>query len=177
MTLLPGRGRTGVSEARASSAGSVGPRSGGLYGTVLVLAVITTLTHGYDHTEVAVVLSAVVVTTIVFWVVHVYADTLVERVSAPDRRWREIAVEHARHDVTIIEAAIPPAIPLALGTAGLLSRETAVWAAIVLGLVDLFGWGALLGRALGYGRSRTVVIGLLNVPIGAVMVGLKVLVH
>jgi hypothetical protein len=169
-----------MSRARAAPAGpspSTPPRSGGLYGTVVVLGVITALTHGYGNNDVGVVLGAVVVTTLVFWVVHLYADTLAARVSDPRRRWRDLAVEHGRHDLPIIEAAIPPAIPLLLGLAGALSPETAIWAAIVLGLIDLFGWGVLLGRALGYGRSRTVVIGLLNVALGAVMVALKVLAH
>jgi hypothetical protein len=169
-----------VSAARAEDAtqGSAGPRSGGLYGAVLVLAVITALTKGdHDHTDVAVVLGGVLVTTIVFWIVHVYADTLAARVAEPGRRWRDLAQEHGRHDITIIEAAIPPGLPLLLGTLGVLSRSVAIWGAIAVGLLDLFAWGALLGRALAYGLSRTIAIGLLNVALGGVMVGLKVLVH
>jgi hypothetical protein len=169
-----------VSAARAAEATptSAGPRSGGLYGTVLVLAVIAALTKGdHDDTSATVVLAGVLVTTIVFWLVHVYADTLAARVTEPERRWRDLALEHGRHDITIIEAAIPPALALLLGTVGVLSRGTAIWAAIVIGLLDLFAWGVLLGRALGYGPSRTAVIGLLNVALGGVMVALKVLVH
>jgi hypothetical protein len=152
------------------------PRSGGLYGTVLVLAVLTALTKS-GKAEAAVLLGGVVVTSGVFWIVHVYADTLVARVAAPEQRWRDIAAVHARHELPILEAAVGPAIPLALGAAGVLSREAASWAAIAVGLVGLFGWGILLGRALGYGLWRTVSIGLLNVALGGVMVGLKVLVH
>jgi hypothetical protein len=152
------------------------PRSGGLYGTVLVLAVLTALTKS-GKAEAPVLLGGVVVTSGVFWIVHVYADTLVARVGAPERRWRDIAAVHARHELPILEAAVGPAIPLALGAAGVLSREAASWAAIAFGLVGLFGWGILLGRALGYRLWRTVGIGLLNVALGGVMVGLKVLVH
>jgi hypothetical protein len=160
-----------------SPSSSAGPRSGGLYGTVVVLAVITALTRGHGDTGPGVVLGGVLVTAVVFWIVHVYADTLAARVVEPHRRWRDLAVEHARHDITIVEAAIPPAVALLLGVLGVVARETAIWGAIALGLIDLFGWGVLLGRALGYGASRTVVIGMLNVGLGAVMVVLKVLVH
>jgi hypothetical protein len=159
------------------SQSSAGPRSGGLYGTVLVLAVITALTKGNDEPAPGLVLAGVLVTAAVFWIVHVYADTLAARVTQPQRRWRDIATEHARHDITIVEAAIPPAVPLLLGAVGVLGRDAASWAAIVLGLLDLLAWGVLLGQALGYGRWRTVVIGLLNVALGALMVGLKVIVH
>jgi hypothetical protein len=152
------------------------PRSGGLYGAVLVLAVITALSKS-GQAEAEVLLGGVIVTSGVFWIVHVYADTLAARVAAPERRWRELAAFHARHELPILLAALPPAIPLALGAVGVLSRDAASWAAIAAGLIELFGWGVLLGRALGYGRTRTFGIGLLNVALGGVMVGLKVLVH
>jgi hypothetical protein len=152
------------------------PRSGGLYGTVLVLAVITALSKS-GHAAASVLLGGVVVTTGVFWIVHVYADSLAARVAAPDRPWSALAAHHAHHELPILQAAVPPAIPLALGTVGVLSRESASWAAIGLGLAGLFGWGVLVGRALGYGRSGTFGIGLLNIALGGVMVGLKVLVH
>jgi hypothetical protein len=152
------------------------PRSGGLYGTVLVLAVITALSKS-GEAEASVILGGVVVTAGVFWIVHVYADVLAGRVADPERSWRSLASEMAREEISILEAAILPAIPLALGAAGILSREAASWAAIGCGLVSLFGWGLLVARALGYRGLGALVIGLLNVALGGVMVGLKVLVH
>jgi hypothetical protein len=152
------------------------PRSGGLYGTVLVLAVITALTKS-GKAEASIQLGGVLVTSLVFWVVHIYADTLAARVRDPDRGWRELAIGFGRHELPILEAAIPPAIPLALGTVGILDREAASWAAIGFGLLALFGWGLLLGRALGQRGLRAVAVGLLNVAAGGLMVGLKVLVH
>jgi hypothetical protein len=152
------------------------PRSGGLYGTVLVLAVIIALTKS-GKAEASIVLGGVVITSLVFFVVHVYADTLAARVRHPEREWLEIARHHAHHELPILSAAIGPAIPLALGAAGALSREAASWAAISMGLLGLFGWGVAVGRALGYRRGLPLLFGVLNVALGGVMVGLKVLVH
>jgi hypothetical protein len=152
------------------------PRAGGLYGTVLMLAVITALTKS-GKAEPWVVLGGVVVTAIVFWVVHVYADTLAARVAEPTRPWRAIIGETAREEIAIIEAVLPPAIPLLLGTVGLLSREAASWTAIAFGLVELFGWGLLVARALGHRGLHALALGLFNIALGGVMVGLKVLVH
>jgi hypothetical protein len=46
-----------------------------------------------------------------------------------------------------------------------------------MGLIGLFGWGVAVGRALGYRRGGPVLFGFLNVALGGLMVGLKVLVH
>jgi hypothetical protein len=152
------------------------PRASGLYGTVLMLAVITALSKS-GKAEASVILGGVVVTATVFWIVHVYADTLATQVAEPGRPWRAIALEVGREEIAILEAAVPPAIPLALGAVGILSREAASWTAIAFGLVGLFGWGLAVARALGHRGLRAVAFGLVNVALGGVMVGLKVLVH
>jgi hypothetical protein len=152
------------------------PRSGGLYGTVLVLAVIIALTKSGKASP-DVVLGGILVTSFVFWIVHVYADTLASRVEFPGRSWLDIAGEHASEEIGILEAPILPAIPLLLGVAGILERAAAGWAAIGMGLIGLFGWGLAVGRALGYRRGVPILFGLLNVALGGLMVGLKVLVH
>ncbi|HEY6759657.1 MAG TPA: hypothetical protein VI318_09210 [Baekduia sp.] len=152
------------------------PRSGGLYGTVLVLAVIIALTKSGKASP-EVVLGGVLITSLVFFVVHVYADTLAARVRYPDRPWLQLARHHAQHESPILGAAIPPSVPLLLGVAGVLSRQAAGWCAIAVGLFSLFAWGVALGRALGYRHGGALAIGLLNVALGGLMVGLKVLVH
>lgn len=152
------------------------PRSGGLYGTVLVLAVIIALSKS-GKAEANIILGGVAVTTLVFYVVHVYADVLALRVREPARSWRSLAREVGHEEIAIVEAAVLPAIPLVLGTLGILDREAASWGAIACGLVSLFGWGALVGRALGYGTPRSLLFGALNIALGGLMVVLKVLVH
>jgi hypothetical protein len=152
------------------------PRSGGLYGTVLVLAVIIALTKSGKAAS-DIVLGGIVVTSFVFWVVHVYADTLASRVEFPERSWLDLAGEHAHEQMGILEAPVLPAIPLLLGVADVLERQTAAWAAIAMGLIGLFGWGIAVGRALGYRHAGPILFGFLNVALGGLMVGLKVLVH
>ena len=152
------------------------PRSGGLYGTVLVLAVIVALTKS-GHAEASIILGGVAITTLVFYVVHVYADVLAARVTEPTRSWTTLAREVGHEELAIVEAAILPALPLLLGTLGVLDRETASWAAIACGLLSLFGWGLLVGRALHYDGLRSLLFGVANIALGGLMVVLKVLVH
>lgn len=153
------------------------PRSGGLYGTVLVLAVIVALSKGDHVADASVLLGGILVTSFVFWTVHVYADTLAARVAAPGRGWIELARHHARHELPILQAPLAPALPLLLGTVGVFERETAAWVAIGVCLFSLFGWGVVVARALGYRGLLAFGLGLLNVALGGLMVGLKVLVH
>jgi hypothetical protein len=134
-----------VSGAATQETPREAPRSGGLYGTVLVLAVIIALTKS-GKAEASILLGGIVITSLVFWLVHVYADTLAARVAGPDSSWLELARVHALHELPILEAPIGPAIPLALGTVGILSRQAASWAAIGVCLVALFGWGTAVAR-------------------------------
>lgn len=152
------------------------PRAGGLYGTILVLSVIIALSKS-GKAEADIMLGGVAITSVVFFVVHVYADVLAERVKDPGRTWSSLTREIAHHEVAILEAAILPAIPLLLGTFGAIDREAASWGAIGCGLVSLFGWGILVGHALGYGTLRSLTFGAANIALGGLMVVLKVLVH
>lgn len=147
----------------------------GLYGTVLMLAVLLGLSEDAGAGP-GKLLGAVAVTMVVYWVVHVYAGTLAERVAHPDRRLRPIMREVMHEEWPLVEAAAVPAIPLLLGALGVLSRDTALWAAVILGLVDLFAWGLSVGRALRQSTVITVAIGAANVGLGLVMVGLKYLI-
>jgi len=152
------------------------PRSGGLYGTVLVLAVIIALSKS-GKAPASILLGGILVTSLVFWIVHVYANTLAARVSSPERGWLDLARVHAEHELPILEAAVAPAVPLVLGVVGVLSREAASWGAIGVCLVSLFGWGLTVARALGYRGTTAIAMGMLNVGLGGLMVGLKVFVH
>jgi hypothetical protein len=147
----------------------------GLYGTVLMLAVLLGLSEDPGAGP-GKLLGGVAVTMGVYWVVHVYAGTLAERVGHPDRRLRPIVGAVMREEWPLVEAAAVPAIPLVLGVLGVLSRDTALWAAVVLGLVDLFAWGLSVGRALRQSTLITVALGAANVGLGLVMVGLKYLI-
>jgi hypothetical protein len=147
-----------------------------IYGTILVLAVVAALAGDNDATT-AYILFGVLVTSLVFWLAHMYAELLTSAINDPSRRWRELWWAAARSEWPLLEAAFAPAVPLLLGAVGVLSRDTAVNLAYVVGLLDLFGWGIAIGRALDQSTSRAVLTGLVNVALGAVVVVLKALVH
>jgi hypothetical protein len=154
-----------------------GPHSArAIYGTILVLAVVAAVS-GDDDASATYILFGVLITSLVFWIAHMYAELLTSAVNDPSRSWRELWRAAARSEWPLMEAALAPAVPLLLGAVGVLSRDTAVNLAYVVGLLDLFGWGIAIGRALDQPGSRAVLTGLVNVALGAVVVVLKALVH
>src|SRR4051812_27022798 len=85
----------------------------GVYGTVLVLAVISALSK--DHAASAwAVLGAMLATALVFWVVHIYAAVLGDR-AAGDRTGLRVLV---REEWPLAESALAPAVPLLIAGIG-----------------------------------------------------------
>jgi hypothetical protein len=156
--------------------GRAAERLGGfIYGTILVLAVISAGARAYPHEagEIAVLVAA---TSLVFWLAHVYAHAVAESI-AHDQRLSLSELGHvARREGTMIAAAIPSTVALLLGAAGVLSTKAAVWAAFGLGLALLVLQGLTFARVERLGRLGTLAIVATNLLLGTALVGLKVFV-
>ncbi len=102
------------------------------------------------------------VTGVVFWVAHVYANLAGERLVGRPVGRAEVR-RAGRHELPIIEAAVLPAAALAVSPVLGLEPSDAVWFALAVAGAQQFSW-ALFG-ALNAGASRTqaVIEGLVNV--------------
>jgi hypothetical protein len=150
--------------------------AGAIYGTILVLAVIAALSED-DEVGPGAVLGAVVATSVVFWLAHIYADVIARRMTGVAESVLRNVRDAAAHEWPLVEASLAPSVPLLLGAVGVFSRSTAVNLALAVGLVDLFIWGYMAGRASSETRVAAVVSALAAVLIGALMVVLKNLLH
>jgi hypothetical protein len=159
-----------------SRAGRRGERLGGfIYGTIVVLAVLVAGVKAYPH-EAGHIAGLVAVTSAVFWLAHVYANSLAYSV-AQDQHLSLAALRNiARHEAAILEAAVPSLAALLLGAFGIVSTSLAVWIAVVLGLVVLFAQGITFARIERLGRLGTFVVVLVNLGLGVTLIGLKLLV-
>jgi hypothetical protein len=156
---------------------ALGERLGGfIYGTILALAVLVGAAKAYpDNPWKIVVLLAV--TAIVFWLAHVYAHS-VAHVFSEDRHLSFGELRGiARHEASIIEAALPLVGAMLLAAFGLLSTRAAAWIAYGLGLGVLIASGLVFARVERLGPLATLVVVLLNVALGLVLVTLKLVVH
>ena len=156
------------------SRSAIGERLGGfIYGTLIVLAVVVAGARAYPH-DAGRIAALVVVTSVVFWVAHVYAHALAHSV-AHDEHLSLAEVRYvARREASILEAAVPPLAALLLGAFGVLSTKTAVWVAFGLGLVVLAVEGVTYARVERLGWLGTLVVLGANVGLGLALVAVKV---
>jgi hypothetical protein len=154
----------------------MGERLGGfIYGTIVVLAVLVAGAKAYPH-DVGHIAALVAVTSVVFWLAHVYAHSLGQSV-ATDEHLSLADLRHiARREGSLVEAALPPLGALMLGAFGLLSTRAAVWLAFSLGLAVLAVEGVVFARVERLGPLGTLAIVTANLALGVLLVGLKLFV-
>ncbi len=153
--------------------GAQGERLGGYtYGTIIVLATIVGGAQAYKHGAGHIAI-LVVVTTVVFWLAHVYSDALADSLAKGERiSWAELR-EIAVRESSIIEAAVTPVLLLMLAKTGLYSVHTGAWLAFAAGLLVLVAEGFAFARAERLGALATIAIVGANLALGLALVVLK----
>ena len=75
----------------------------------------------------------------------------------------------------MLEAPAPSVLLLPLAALGLMDQGIAVSLALLNGVAQLFGWGFIVGRRLGWSRPQSLLAGAIDGTFGLLIVGLKVL--
>jgi hypothetical protein len=154
----------------------MGERLGGyVYGTIVVIATVIAGARAYAH-DVGHVAVLVLMTTVVFWLAHVYAHSLAHSVASDRPLSRATLVGIARQESSIVEAAILPIGALLLGHWNVISDRAALWVAVACGLGVLVTQGVAFARAGRLGALGTLAIVAVNVGLGLALVGLKLFV-
>jgi hypothetical protein len=155
---------------------AMGERLGGfIYGTVVVLAIITAGGRAYPD-QPGYIAALVLVTTGVLWLAHVYAHGLAHSVVHGEHLSGAELRHIARRELSIVEAGVPSVVALLLGATGVFDADTAVWVAIGLGLAVLVGQGVNFARVEGLGPVGTLGVVAANLALGLLIVVLKVFV-
>ena len=154
----------------------MGERLGGfIYGTIVVLSVVVAGAKAYPDGP-GHVAALVAVTCLVFWIAHVYAHALGHSAALGEHLSLAELRRIGRREWSIVEAAVPSIVALLLGGIGLLEPRTAVWLAVALGLVVLGAQGIVFARVERLGLTATVGVVALNLSLGVLLVGLKLLI-
>jgi hypothetical protein len=149
--------------------------SAAVYGQVLASSQVAALSLD-ESLDSAAILLALTGTVLVFWLAHVYARTVADRVQR-HAGTRGDVVAAMRFEWPIVEAAVPAALALTLGIVGVLSTENAVFLAISLGAVNLFVWGLAIARRLDLGRAAMLALAFSNALFGLIVILMKVAIH
>ena len=157
----------------AGTSSGIGERLGGfVYGTIVVLAVVVAGAKAYPDSP-GHVAALVVITTVVFWLAHVYAHALAHSISRDEHLSLAALGRIARKEAALVEAGVPPVVALLLGAIGVLSAQTAVWCALGVGLAVLVVEGLVFARVERLGRIGTLGVVAANVSLGLVLVAMK----
>ena len=154
----------------------MGERLGGfIYGTIVALSVVVAGAKAYPDGP-GHVAALVAVTCLVFWIAHVYAHALGHSAALGEHLSLAELGRIGRREWSIVEAAVPSIVALLLGGIGLLEPRTAVWLAVALGIVVLGAQGIVFARVERLGLTATVGVVALNLSLGVLLVGLKLLI-
>src|SRR5262249_39915432 len=109
-----------------------------VYGSFLVGSVVGVAYEADD--SVATLTGSVLGSMVIFWVAHTWSDVIGERIAVGSRFRRRDVLVVARREWPLFEAALLPALLLALAWAGVWSRDTGAVLALAAAIMQITGW-------------------------------------
>ncbi len=146
--------------------------AGTVYGTIVVLSVVTAGAPAFEHGEWNLVVIGAV-TVLVFWLAHVYAHVLGESLHHGHRLNRAEVFTIAQRELAIPLAAVLPMAAVALGAVGVLRNSLALWVAVAIGVATLTIEGIRYARLEHLSRAGTLLTVGINLAFGLALVALK----
>jgi hypothetical protein len=143
--------------------------SSAIYGTLLVTVLVAAQARA--DADVRLVGLVIAVGVLVFWLTDVWAGIVGLGVRGPLSRERVIEV--AREESPMLLAALPPILALAVAPLGWATVDAALNLALAVAVIQLFLWGLAVGFATGRGWGIALLVGLVDLVLGLVIVGLK----
>jgi hypothetical protein len=146
------------------------------YGSIVYLAVVSSLGAQRPQPRPAVAIGAVVSTATVLFIAHAFA-ALVPRAAKAGRIHRHHLREVLGHDAPLLLTCAIPLIPLVLGGSNAVAVETAYRLSVRITIALLFGLAIMLGRRDGLAWSRAVGAAAVIIVLTTVIIWLESRVH
>jgi hypothetical protein len=146
--------------------------AGAIYGTIVATAVVA----GVDEKNTVSPARAfwiLVASGVFFWAAHVYAYLLADRLHGRHRMKREDVSRVMSREWPLLQASFPLAVPLALGSLGIIDGDSALGLATLVGVASLVAWGVLFSRREGHGLVGIVGAATANAAVGLFIIGIK----
>lgn len=143
-----------------------------IYGSIVATAIVGALREA--DVSAGEMTMTVLGTMIVFWLAHTWAAVSGERIDTrhalSGHRVRALASE----EWPMVEAGFGPVLVLVLGWIGVIDEDGATTLALVIGVIQLFSWGFVLGRRIYNRWLGAVLAGLGNGALGLALVALEI---
>ena len=146
------------------------------YGSIVYLAVVSTLGAQRPQPRPAVAIGAVVSTATVLFIAHAFA-ALVPRAAKAGRLHRHHLTEVLRHDVPLVVTCVIPLVPLVLAASDAIAADTAYRLSVRVTVALLFALAIMLGRRDGLTWSRALGAAAVIIVVTTVIIWLESHVH
>lgn len=145
--------------------------AGAVYGSLLAASVVATAGAVGDFPRLQLVV-LLLVTGVVFWAAHVYAHLAGERIAGQPIDRHEVR-RVARREWSIVEAAVLPAVAVAISPALGLDLAGTAWLALSIAIAQQVSWAAL--GAVRAGATGRLAAGeaIANLLLGLVILAAK----
>jgi hypothetical protein len=146
------------------------------YGSIVYLAVVSSLGAQRPPPEPTVAIGAVVSTATVLFIAHAFA-AMVPRAARAGRLHRHHLLDVLRHDAPLLVTCAVPVIPLLLATWDVVPVDTGYRFSVRLTIALLFVLAVTLGRRDGLPWSRAVGAGAAIIVVATMIIWLESHVH
>lgn len=144
-----------------------------IYGTVLADSVLAV--EAERQTTLSDLVYGELISVVVYWLAHVYADFLGTRSDPGHRAGVRGLVETMSHEWPLVTASFIPLLAVLLASLAGASVQDASLAGMWTGVGALVLWGELAGRHSGSGTWGAIGYGLLSGALGVILILLRVL--
>jgi hypothetical protein len=143
-----------------------------IYAALTTIAVVLGLALSGAATHLAVTLS-VIGTLLGLWLATIAAEEQAHRIV----HGHLMNAAELRHMLFVssplLTAAVGPLVLVGLSALGMLPLTAALYVSVGVDTASLFLWGCLSGRKMGTGLVGAISVGLVNLLIGGIVIGIK----
>jgi hypothetical protein len=143
-----------------------------VYGSLLVTTLL--VVQWRDDGVPELIAFTLVSSVAVFWLMHVWSEVVNHRLHGPIASADAVAI--ARHEASILAAAVVPAAVLVGAQFLGVDANTTIGLGLVVSIGQLFVWGLVVGFAVHSSPVVAFGIALVDCSLGILIIGLKVLI-
>jgi hypothetical protein len=143
----------------------------GVYGSLLAASVVAGAGTHRSQPRLELVL-LLLLSAVAFWVAHVHAQLFGARL-AQHALDRSTVLHVCRDEWTIVKAALPPALAVAVSPLFGLDVSGAAWLALGVAVAGQVGWSVAAAQRAGASARQTVLTASVNLVLGLLIVCFK----